>query len=332
MAEKLEGKGRGQLGYGSTYRKGSKGDLKSRSEIGAVLGGQVWVVKPDKKARPANPCIWMQSGAVEFKNCNNFYDCTTCKYDVGMSKNVHNERQISWQDTMRKRAGTHRICRHTLTHRVGARLCAYDYQCAKCDFDQFFEEVWTAQTPSGPPEVQKVKGFDVPLGYYFHEGHTWARIESGGFVRIGMDDFTSKLLGEVDGFDLPLMGKEFDQGSVGWGLKRGVNSADVLSPIGGVVVDVNPKVRGNASTANREPYEAGWLFTVRPRDVKESVSRLLVNEQALGWVGEEADAVVSMIEQVAGPLAADGGYLVKDIYGALPDLGWKNLTKRFLRT
>jgi hypothetical protein len=39
-----------------------------------------------------------------------------------------------------------------------------------------------------------------------------------------------------------------------------------------------------------------------------------------------------MVEQAAGPLAADGGHLVGDIYGALPELGWMNLTKRFLRT
>jgi glycine cleavage system H lipoate-binding protein len=332
MAEDKEGKGRGQLGYGSTYRKGTRGDLKSKSGIGTVLGGQVWVVKPDKKARPSNPCIWMQSGAVEFKNCNNFYDCTTCKYDVGMSKNVQKERQISWQGAMRRRVGTHRICRHTLTHRVGARLCAYDYQCSKCDFDQFFEEVWSAKTPSPPSEVRKVKGFDVPLGYYFHNGHTWAKIESGGFIRIGMDDFAMKLLGEADGFDLPLMGKELDQGRVGWGLNRHVNTADMLSPIGGVIVDVNAKVRENPSIANREPYESGWLFTVRTPDVKESVNTLKVNEQTVGWIAEEVNALESMIEQVAGPLAADGGHLAGDIYGALPELGWNNLTKRFLRT
>jgi hypothetical protein len=39
-----------------------------------------------------------------------------------------------------------------------------------------------------------------------------------------------------------------------------------------------------------------------------------------------------MIEDVAGPLAADGGNLSSDIYGALPELGWNNLTKNFLRT
>ena len=33
---------------------------------------------------------------------------------------------------------------------------------------------------------------------------------------------------------MPLMGKELDQGKVGWGLKRKDNLADVLSPIDGI--------------------------------------------------------------------------------------------------
>jgi len=46
----------------------------------------------------------------------------------------------------------------------------------------------------------------------------------------------------------------------------------------------------------------------------------------------ETFEVGGMIEDVAGPLAADGGYLADDIYGNLPDLGWNNLTKKFLKT
>ena len=43
------------------------------------------MVKPDKKAKAANPCLWMQAGVVKFKNCDNYYDCTTCKYDHAMA-------------------------------------------------------------------------------------------------------------------------------------------------------------------------------------------------------------------------------------------------------
>jgi hypothetical protein len=39
-----------------------------------------------------------------------------------------------------------------------------------------------------------------------------------------------------------------------------------------------------------------------------------------------------MIEGIAGPSVADGGYLQEDIFGNIPDLGWKNLTRTFLKT
>ena len=79
---------RNQLGYGSTYRKGGRTDVGAAGEISSVLGGQVWLIKPDKEAKSANPCIWMQAGVVKNKDCNNYYDCTTCKYDHGMRLQV----------------------------------------------------------------------------------------------------------------------------------------------------------------------------------------------------------------------------------------------------
>ena len=241
-------------------------------------------------------------------------------------------KQQTWQDTMRRLPDMDRVCRHSLTNRIDRRACAYDYQCATCDFDQFFEDVWTPKSKSLPVEVLQVKGFDVPMGFYFHDGHAWARIESGGNIRIGLDDFSLKLLGQADAFDLPLMGKELDQGKAGWGLKRKDNNADVLSPIDGVIVEVNSKVRENPLLANREPYSDGWLFMVRTPDVKKTMNKLMTDQNSLAWINEEVSHLEHMIEEVAGPLAADGGHLADDIYGNLPDLGWDKLTKKFLKT
>ncbi len=319
-------------GFGSSYRKGSGQDLGTKSEIGTVLGGQVWMVKPDKSAKATNPCIWMQAGVVEHKDCNNFYDCTTCKYDVGMNKKVEAKKQISWQAAMRRMPGLDRACRHSLTHRIEKRSCAYDYECSKCDFDQLFEDVWTAKTRSLPNEMQQVKGFGVPMGYYFHNGHTWIRIESGGYIRIGLDDFALKLLGKADALDLPNLGKELDAGKVGWGLQRKENLADVLSPVDGVIMEVNSKVRANPEHANREPYGDGWLFMVRTPDIKKAAKQLMNDTTSLGWMNKEVGRLESMIEEKAGPMATDGGFLADDIYGNVPDLGWGNLTKSFLRT
>ena len=331
MANQDNNERRSKLGYGSTYRKGNDKE-QTQSEIKTVLGGQVWMVKPDKSARTSNPCIWMQTGLVNFKDCNNFYDCTTCKFDLGMTRKVEKGNQVSWQDAMRKRPHMSRICRHSLTNRIEKRTCAYDYECSKCDFDQFFEDVWTTKSKTMPGEIQYVKGFDVPVGYYFHDGHTWARIESGGYIRIGFDDFSLKLLGKADALDLPLMGKELDQGLAGWGLRRRENMADVLSPVNGVIVEVNSKVREKPEIANREPYGDGWLFMVRSPDIKGTVKKLMDDSTSPTWISDEVVKLEKMIEDVAGPLAADGGYLKEDIYGNLPGLDWRNLAKTFLKT
>jgi glycine cleavage system H lipoate-binding protein len=332
MANEMREDRRSRVGYGSSYRKGQGHDLGKSKEIGSVLGGQVWMVKPDKHAKTSNPCIWMQAGVVEFKNCNNFYDCTTCKYDLGMNKQVEQRKQISWQEAMRRKPGLERICRHSLTNRIERRQCAYDFECSHCDFDQFFEDVWTTKTKTVPNEVQQVKGFDVPVGYYFHNGHTWARIESGGYIRIGMDDFALKLLGKADALDLPLMGKELDQDKAGWGLKRKDHHADVLSPVDGVIMEVNARVREKPEAANQEPYGGGWLFMVRTPDVKGSMRKLMADAESVPWMDGEVQRLEHMIQEVAGPLAVDGGYLREDVYGNLPQLGWEKLTKSFLKS
>jgi len=332
MSEKNVRNRRSNLGYGSSYRKAGGLDLDKSNEIGAVFGGQVWMVKPDKHAQTSNPCLWMQAGVAKNKDCNNFYDCTTCKYDLGMLKQVKQGKAVSWQDAMRKRPSMERVCRHSLTNRIAKRACAYDYQCSTCDFDQFFEDVWTAKTKNTPFEMQQIKGFDVPMNYYFHNGHTWARIESGGNVRIGFDDFALKLLGKADALDLPLMGKELDMGNAGWGLQRKENHADILSPVDGVIMEGNSKVRENPELANREPYGDGWLFMVRTPDVKKTVNKLMTDTNSLDWINREVGKLENMIEKVAGPLAVDGGFFKEDIYGNLPDLGWKDLTKTFLKT
>ena len=332
MAEKKKKAQRSQVGFGSTYQRGQAGDGESQQAIESVLGGQVWLVKPDRKAKAAAPCLWMQAGVVKFKSCDNYYDCTSCKYDHAMDQKVAKGKQISWQDAMKRRPDLDRVCRHSLTGRIENRMCAYDYECGKCDFDQYFEDVWTTKTKSSPAEMMRIKGFDVPMGYYFHNGHAWARIESGGYIRVGLDDFALKVLGEADALDLPLIGKELDQNKAGWGLKRKDNLADVLSPVDGVIMEVNSTVRENPKLANDEPYGDGWLFMVRTPDVKGTMKKLMVDQDSLNWINAEVSHLETMIEEVAGPLAADGGYLADDIYGNLPDLGWKNLTRTFLKT
>ena len=58
----------------------------------------------------------------------------------------------------------------------------------------------------------------------------------------------------------------------------------------------------------------------------------MIGEQAGEYIDEEVERLFEVIEETAGPLAADGGYLGNDIFGTLPQIGWQKLTQEFLRT
>src|SRR5205807_5435770 len=57
-----------------------------------------------------------------------------------------------------------------------------------------------------------VGGFQVPENLRYHPGHTWALNESPSLVRVGMDDFASKLVGTMERVTLPQRGQWIRQG------------------------------------------------------------------------------------------------------------------------
>src|SRR5271157_2063886 len=48
------------------------------------------------------------------------------------------------------------------------------------------------------PAPERTASFDTPKGYCFHPGHTWAFDDGPQGVRVGVDAFAARLLGQVD--------------------------------------------------------------------------------------------------------------------------------------
>src|SRR5579885_3515305 len=84
-----------------------------------------------------------------------------------------------------------------------------------------------------------VGGFRVPDNLRYHPGHTWALSESPTLVRVGMDDFATKLAGKVESITLPKRGQWIRQGQKLCTLHRDGITVDMVSPIEGSVSDIN---------------------------------------------------------------------------------------------
>lgn len=289
----------------------------------------------------SNQCVWAKAGVIKPVMCINAFDCITCAMDTkiksdleaGKLKDKQGQAAVSWQHPKHwtKLGPNQRKCRHMLTGHVSYKNCARGFECSTCPYDQMIEESMLAQ-PVGTPNVDLAGGFNVPQDYYFHRGHAWARVEYGGRIRIGLDDFALKLLGPVDEFRLPGLGDTVRQSEPETGLTRGENEAITLSPVDGVVVATNPKVLDKATTANESPYEDGWLMVIQPAKMRNNLKNLLFGEEGTAFIEEESGRLSAMVAEETGyPLAATGGEVVSDIYGAAPELGWNNLVDNFLK-
>jgi hypothetical protein len=124
-----------------------------------------------------NQCVWMKAGVVNFKICENAFDCTSCAFDKGISRKSVQEPTalVSWKEVMRN-PNLHKECRHMLTGRVLFKLCSHNYECKDCAYDQLLcdydqllgEEDLSAHAAA---QVNKVARFMVADGYYCYKGH-----------------------------------------------------------------------------------------------------------------------------------------------------------------
>ena len=175
-----------------------------------------------------------------------------------------------------------------------------------------------------------VAGFAVPDNVRYHPGHTWALSESPHLVRVGMDDFASKLTGAVESITLPQRGQWIRQGQKMCTIHRDGCAADMVSPIEGTVSEINPALATDPKLALRDPYGEGWLVTVLAPDAKTSFRNLLGGTLARWWTEESANRLQRrMPTALAGALAQDGGAALNDLTIEIPDQEWLPLAKEF---
>jgi glycine cleavage system H lipoate-binding protein len=275
-------------------------------------------------------CIWAKAGVVNFKICHNAYDCTTCSFDKAMQRATREGDAFgSWREEM-LRNEPQKICRHMMSGNVGLRTCSYAYDCARCEFDQGIYERQLMEFP-GVVNILMVAGFGLAIDYFYHPGHTWARIEHGGLVRVGMDDFAWRLLGFLDEVRLPEIGMQVTASHKGWVVRREEKISPLLSPVSGTVIARNYKAMLDPDRAKDDPYGEGWLLMIEPDDLNSISESLMYREGAENWLRMEARELDAIAEELYGmALAATGGERPDDIYGSLKSVGWDRLVGKFL--
>ncbi len=283
----------------------------------------------------ADECIWAKAGIVSFKRCTNAFDCNTCQFDKAMFVATQSDsekvRKPTLRESLGRRSARGRECRHMLTGRVDKRFCDNDFKCETCEFDQMLDYADELRPAGGVPLVE-VAGYRYADSNYYHDGHTWARVEAGGRIRIGVDDFAMKLLGRPDAWECPGIGGKITRSARGFSLARSGNRADFLSPVNGTVIAVNRDSLERPGLVHADPFNDGWLVLVEPHKIKKNVDGLHFGAKGKSWLVEEAQRLHDLCAPDFGRLAATGAAPIDDVFGEVPEIGWRTLVSKFLKS
>ena len=179
--------------------------------------------------------------------------------------------------------------------------------------------------------IEVVEWFRVARDAFYHPGHAWARIDgSPGIVAIGLDDFAQKLVGRPRALHLPRIGETVRQGDKAWSIRVDGRAVDMLSPVDGVVTELNTRVLESPATIGRDPYVTGWLFKVRTDRFDANRKSLLSGRLVERWLEEETNALRRRLTPGLGLVLQDGGLPVDGLAQAVDAERWDQVAREFL--
>ena len=119
----------------------------------------------------------------------------------------------------------------------------------------------------------------------YHSEHDWARIE-GDEATLGVTWYAQDALGELVHYEPPEDGSDVTRGA-SYGEVESVKAvSDVIAPLSGTIVAVNPKVVEEPETVNDDPYGEGWLVRIKLSTPSE-VDDLMDAEKYKAFVAEQ---------------------------------------------
>ena len=101
----------------------------------------------------------------------------------------------------------------------------------------------------------------------YADSHEWVKLD-GDIATVGISDYAQHALGNIVYVDMPEVDDEVNQGE-DFGAVESVKAAsDLISPISGVVVEVNEELVDKPELLNEDAF-GNWIIKVKVSDPSE---------------------------------------------------------------
>ena len=104
-------------------------------------------------------------------------------------------------------------------------------------------------------------------GLYYAESHEYVKVE-GNIGYVGITDYAQHALGNVVYVDMPDVDDEVSAGEEFGAVESVKAASDLISPVTGVVVEVNEALEDQPEPINADAYE-NWIIKVELSDKGE---------------------------------------------------------------
>lgn len=109
------------------------------------------------------------------------------------------------------------------------------------------------------------------------EQHVWVGMVDE-HVYLGLTNFIQGELGTVISAEMPDVGDTIEGGEVFAELESISTVHELVSPVSGTVLSVNPQLELRPSIINEDPYNDGWLVEIRLKNDSELDSLMDMDE------------------------------------------------------
>lgn len=177
----------------------------------------------------------------------------------------------------------------------------------------------------------------LPAGLFLDDGHTWIRLAESGVATVGVDEFLTGLVGRIDRVELPAEGTEVERGDRLLVIRQGEREATVRAPVSGTVVSSNGQWLVERGDLARDPYGAGWVCAIQPRNLATAIRGLRIAEEARRWIGEEVARfreflLLRRTSPALGAVSPDGGVPARGVLENVDGETWDGFVSEFLWT
>lgn len=125
----------------------------------------------------------------------------------------------------------------------------------------------------------------LPPDRGYSRSHAWAMRGAQGDVRSGLTHVPGAFLGDVVSVELPPLRTEVSAGEPIGLVESSTTVFELLSPLSGTVVGVNPGAASAPRKVTEDPYGEGWLLSIRPAAAEE-LDALLTAVEYARFIGE----------------------------------------------